>query len=967
MKPNFLSVALLSALLLLPVAAAAQSAPPTATVVPAPRASWLHEGSDIPADPDWTTGTLPNGVRYAVRRNATPPGTVALRVRIDAGALMESDSQSGWAHLLEHMVFRGTRARPDGEAVKLWQRLGATFGSDSNASTTLRATTYKLDLPRNDAKSLDEAVGALADMMQGAAIDPRLLDIERKVVLAERAARITPIARKIDDAAKPLMLSGLLAEHRDLAGTAASLTAATADGLQGFYRRWYRPERAVVVLVGDADPALLEDLVKRRFGDWRASDPPPPEPAYGSPTEPSNRLALVVDPLASAGMQVAWITPHAPGPWTAEKLRGETIETIALRVLNQRLGEQALKGGPILGAGAGVSRSRNLSDTVSLSVSPRSGRWAEALAEAFGVLNRALSGPVDQAEIDQQTASVGEALNRAVDTSRTWSSATRANGFVDDVDSGDVAAERGYYADQFRALKPAITPAVVQATLKTLFAPMPRLLMLAAAPIAGGEATLSAALAKARTTDGGANVALRTVTLDMVGPPLVPGKVVRERSIAEFGIDRVTFANGIELVMKKTDFARGSVSVEVRIGQGTAGRPPGDRAPDWTSSIVAASGIGDVTLPELSRLVAGRQIGFSLGGASDATVMAATTSKRDLSDALRLMAAGATRLRVDPVALSRFRASYAASIRSIQAQPQSVFQVMAATALYGDDRRFQPLPTPAEVAKIDVAAIRTHWTTALGAGPVRVVVVGDLDRAATIAAVAASFGALPARPAPSIDPLTRAVPPQRTDTTVVLTHKGDPDQALVAVAWRTFGPLADLKATRAMSVATTIVQNRLNEDFRETQGGTYSPFVSNIDVRGFGTFGELVAGAQLTPARIPDFYATLDRIVADIAVNGPGEDALTRARETAVGGAQRTIAGNPYWMTLLSRDLDDSRQLESVRTLVSGRRAMDAAAVQAVVAKYLAGTRPLRIEVRPEPQAVVAMPRPPVSATPDRP
>ena len=111
------------------------AAPPTAQTGPAIEAatSWEHEGSDIPADPKWVTGTLANGLRYAVRRNAIPADTIAIRVRMDVGALDETPAQQGWSHLIEHMVFRGTAQYPDGDAVRIWQRLGAHFGSDTNA------------------------------------------------------------------------------------------------------------------------------------------------------------------------------------------------------------------------------------------------------------------------------------------------------------------------------------------------------------------------------------------------------------------------------------------------------------------------------------------------------------------------------------------------------------------------------------------------------------------------------------------------------------------------------------------------------------------------------------------------------------------------------------------------------------------------------------------------------------------
>ena len=75
---------LLPALLLiaLPLAPAPASAAPAAQ-----DGEWFYQGSDIPRDPAWTFGTLPNGLRYAVRRNALPAGQVAIRVRIDAGSL----------------------------------------------------------------------------------------------------------------------------------------------------------------------------------------------------------------------------------------------------------------------------------------------------------------------------------------------------------------------------------------------------------------------------------------------------------------------------------------------------------------------------------------------------------------------------------------------------------------------------------------------------------------------------------------------------------------------------------------------------------------------------------------------------------------------------------------------------------------------------------------------------------------
>ena len=100
-----------------------------------PKTPWLYRGSDIPQDKEWIFGELPNGVRYAVRKNGVPPDQVSIRIRMDVGSMYEKPSEMGFSHLLEHLVFRQSKYLEDGQAIPVWQRLGASFGSDTNAQT----------------------------------------------------------------------------------------------------------------------------------------------------------------------------------------------------------------------------------------------------------------------------------------------------------------------------------------------------------------------------------------------------------------------------------------------------------------------------------------------------------------------------------------------------------------------------------------------------------------------------------------------------------------------------------------------------------------------------------------------------------------------------------------------------------------------------------------------------------------
>jgi len=115
---------------------------------------WPHTLSDIPPDADITYGQLENGLRYALRRNARPEKEAVIRFWVRAGSRNETPKTIGLAHYLEHMAFNGSENVPEGEMVKSLERLGLSFGADTNASTTYWRTEYRLNLPNVDTETL---------------------------------------------------------------------------------------------------------------------------------------------------------------------------------------------------------------------------------------------------------------------------------------------------------------------------------------------------------------------------------------------------------------------------------------------------------------------------------------------------------------------------------------------------------------------------------------------------------------------------------------------------------------------------------------------------------------------------------------------------------------------------------------------------------------------------------------------
>jgi len=229
---------------------------------------WAFERSDIAVDPGFRFGRLANGMRYIVRRNATPAGTALVRMDVATGSLDEGKKERGYAHFVEHMAFNGSTHVPEGEMVRLLERNGLAFGADTNASTSFDRTLYKLDLPTNRAQLIDTALMLMRETASELSITQSAVERERGVVLAEMRDRDTWQLRDTIDSTAFFYPKSLFAERFPI-GTAKTLNAASAARLRAFYAREYVPQNVTIIVVGDFDPVAVEAMIHTHFDDWQ--------------------------------------------------------------------------------------------------------------------------------------------------------------------------------------------------------------------------------------------------------------------------------------------------------------------------------------------------------------------------------------------------------------------------------------------------------------------------------------------------------------------------------------------------------------------------------------------------------------------------------------------------------------------------------------------------------------------------
>lgn len=922
-----------------PAPKSAAAVAPTSVVVPvyapASRDPWLFKGSDIRPNPAWTFGTLSNGLRYAVRRNGVPPGQVAIRVRIDAGSLYENEDERGFAHLLEHMSFRASQYVPDGEAKRVWQRLGATFGSDSNAQTTPTQTVYRLDLPSATETSVDESLKILSGMMDKPVIDAKTLNSERPVVLSEQREQPGPQVR-VGDAQRAALFAGQPLADRSPIGTIKTLEAATPASVAAFHERWYRPDRTVIAIAGDVDPAVLERLVVKNFSAWKSNTPNPADPDFGKP-DPSQPIAgSIVEPTVPTAISYGVLRPWKYQDDTILFNQNRMVDTMATLVINRRLEQRARAGGSFLAAQVSLDDIARSVNGTFVQVMPLGDDWQAALRDARAVVAQAERTPPTAAEVAMAVSDYDTALRTRSETAAAEAGTAQADDIVGAVDIRETVASPEDSYKIFTDARDAkfFTPDRVFAATKRIFqGDATRVFLNAREPsenlTAKVEGALKAAVARvaARRADG------PVPTFAQLPVPATAGTVVKQEAIEGVGMTQVDFANGVKLIAFPNKSEANRVYVRVRFGGGLAALPNNRETPAWAGAIaLLAGGVGAIDQEGLDRMTAGRRIGMDFSIDDDAFEIAASTSPADLADQLRLIAAKLNKPRWDANPVVRARAAMLSSLAGEDSSPAAVLGKRLEEQLHAGDPRWGP-PPRAEVEKLTPAAFKAFWEPILASGGIEVQVFGDVEVPTMIDAVGKSLGALAPRPAPTLSNAPIRFP-AHVATPLTLRHTGNDTQAAAVIAWPTGAGVDGIAESRRLDVLAAIFNDRLFERLRQGNGVSYSPNVdSGWPIRLPGG-GRVVALGQVPPDQTGTFLTMSREIAADLATNPVQADELRRILGPIGQSLMRNSTGNQFWMRLSEGATSDPRIYASIRSLGTDYGSSTPETLRATAQKY---------------------------------
>ncbi|MEQ1868273.1 MAG: insulinase family protein, partial [Micropepsaceae bacterium] len=517
------------------------------------------------------------------------------------------------------------------------------IGANANAATEFDNTTFSLSLPSVRTDILNTGLNVLREIGGRLTLSAESIGRERGVIQSEERARDTPAMRSYLTHLK-LMFTGQKYPERFPIGDAAFIRSAGPAELRSFYERHYRPERALLVVAGDVDPAAMEAKIAAVFGDWKQVSAAAPAEDFGKVVPRKLVAGHATQANLEENVTISWIVPEDKRDDSIARRRENHLRLVAFTVLNRRLSKLSRQAdAPFLDARAQREIVSGGGIVTSLQIRSRDGAWDKAIAAAEQELRRAIAHGLQQAEVDREAME-----QRSPYLLLAANAGTRSNGDVADyvlnaLADGRVPTGTKADLDLYTASIAGLKAAEVTKVLKASFTGAGPIVFVAGSkPIAGGDAAIASAFTRSLATAVKAPAAntIKDCTYREFG---TPGTVAERKLVADMGATLVRFANGVKLNVKPTTFEKDKVSVVVRFDGGYLALPKGKPGLAWALPFAfVEGGLGRLEMQELEQTEPGHFAGVSLDLEEDAFRLSGDTVERDVLLQLQVLAAFAT-------------------------------------------------------------------------------------------------------------------------------------------------------------------------------------------------------------------------------------------------------------------------------------------------------------------------------------
>ncbi len=826
----------------------------------------LHAAEPV-GEIDFEQQTLPNGLRVIYAPLRTAP-VVHVRVLYHVGSRDERPDRQGFAHMFEHMMFRGSAHVKPEEHMKL---IG-DVGGNSNAFTSFDQTVYLQTLP---ASHLEMALYLEADRMASFKVSEEIYKTERKVVAEEwRMRQNRPYGNLWED----LMRTAFKAHSYRWTpiGNMDHLRAAPVNELQDFFNTYYLPNNAVLVISGDIDIAKTKAMVEKYFG-WI---PKGPEVKRNIPAEPEQQevrrltvpqrvpLPMFVSAFRlpaynDADLDAVSLLASILGDGDSSRLSRKLVNSESPVAAAAFASPTMLQDAGLLAVGARVLQGKDIKDVenqineVLADVRKNGVTQAELDKVKYQARQSIINGRVTSESLASQLGT--EAL-LANDPSRVNTELDRLNA----VSLEDIKRVAGKYLDEKRATVLSIVPDATGASARAAATQAS-----AAAAVIGGDAKVATAPAPVKP---------RAVTFPEGYAQTPPTAAITSGRPFEKGKE-IDF-DGVKLIVL-SDHRLPLVTWALTMRRGSHGAAADKLGVAGLTADLVQRGTEQQSYAEFSDDLESRAINLNVSDGGDITRITGLAASDQLAHGIQRTRELLLEPRFDSTEFEKLKSQTVSGLMVDMEQPASVAGRELITSIYGDS----PLgrwATPAKVAGITLEDVKTYHSNTYKPDGAILVFAGDVTVEDAIARANTLLDGWATGKA-AVDTSVNYTPKPENDAKVIIIDRPDAKQATVRVGGLAYDIRTDEKFAGAVAnrILSGGIDSRMMKYVRAEKGLVYTTSgIFQPNRHG----GEFIANAdtaiETTADAVKAMYHVIDKMRAENVT-----DAELATSKTRVGGS----------------------------------------------------------------------------------
>lgn len=858
----------------------------------------------LPLNPNVKSGKLSNGLEYFILHNEEPKNRANFYIAQKVGSTLETETQLGLAHFLEHMAFNGTKNFPGKALLNYLQDKGIRFGSDINAYTGFDETVYNINnVPTTDKNLLDSCLLALHDWSCAIELLDAEIDAERGVIREEWRQRNDANFR---------MYSAVLPQiykeyqyHQMPIGKMEVVENFKYNELRDYYHKWYRPDQQGIVIVGDFDVNEMEQKVKTLFSQI----PMPKNAAKRTYPEVSKNkepiFAFYQDPeLQQTTVRIAFkedATPRELRSTVENYLYGPVMEWVISSLINNRLSEFATTAECDYVNAATYFGNFWISNTLksfNVFVMPKSGDVQKATEQAMGIIARACKTGFTDSELarvrDEILSQYERQYNERDKTNNDNLATEIIRYFIDNEPTPGIETEYQIITQ----VLPSLPVQAVNELAAQILTPDNQVIVVAQPQkddikvVAKGD--MIAVVDNALKADYEPYVD-EVITEPLIAQLPKPGSITNIKENPVIGGTEITLSNGVKVVVKSTDFSNDQILFEA-YREGGKRTYPMDQAANVNLSSIAfnVSKWGPFNLTTLRKYLAGKNVGLDFGIKNYTDIFEGSSSVKDLPTFMELLYTAFTNINPDEELYKTTVASLRSQMAMLDKNPEYNFQKRVEAATYGDN----PMMATEDLKMIDAAnylqMVDMIKKATANAADYTFIFVGNVDVATLRPLLEQYVATLPVARRKKVQDVTD-IKPRSGKISDKFDFVSEVPSVYVQDIWSGTNLEYNLKNSIYLSVCSEVLNMIYTETLREEEGGTYGAGVFGSINPNTGIW-EMNVEFQTNAEQAQTLIDRAEKEFKGLLANGADNEKFSRVKGNLLKQHEQSIRNNGRWL-----------------------------------------------------------------------